>query len=204
MAKKEKRVTITEFENVMKQNFTNIVSVDWHGVEVHIKKTISLMDMMGFVNEVVESCFDDEGEFMPEIMDFAIKSNVLTRYANFTMPKDLEARYAMIYISDAIHLVYSVIDADQINEIMAAIDRKLNHLCSGDIASARNKLRDIIVKFDEMQDQFGEIFDGLSAEDLSNMFRATSQNGIDEVELVKAFLAQNQLNEKVVDIHGGN
>lgn len=140
---------------------------------------------------------------MPEIMDFAIKSNVLTRYANFTMPDNLEARYTMIYVSDAIHAVYSLIDADQINEILAAIDRKINFLCSGDIAYARNQLKSIVVKFDEMQDQFGEIFDGLSAEDLSNMFRATSNNSIDEVALVKAFMEQKTADEKVVDINGG-
>lgn len=203
MAKKEKKVTIGEFKNVMKENFENIITIDWHGVEVQVKKTISLVEMMGFVNEVVESCFDDEGDYMPEIMDFAIKSNVLTRYANFTMPDNLEARYTMIYVSDAIHAVYSLIDADQINEILSAIDRKINFLCSGDIAYARNQLKSIIVKFDEMQDQFGEIFDGLSAEDLSNMFRATSNNSIDEVALVKAFMEQKTADDKVVDINGG-
>lgn len=203
MAKKEKKVTIGEFKNVMKENFENIITIDWHGVEVQVKKTISLVEMMSFVNEVVESCFDDEGDYMPEIMDFSIKSNILTRYANFTMPDNLGARYTMIYVSDAIHAVYSLIDADQINEILAAIDRKINFLCSSDIAMARNQLKNIVVKFDEMHDQFGEIFDGLSTEDLSNMFRATSNNSIDEVELVKAFLEQKTENAKVVDIHGG-
>lgn len=203
MAKKEKKVTIGEFKNVMKENFENIITIDWHGVEVQVKKTISLVEMMSFVNEVVESCFDDEGDYMPEIMDFAIKSNVLTRYANFTMPDNLEARYTMIYVSDAVHAVYSLIDADQINEILGAIDRKIDFLCSGDIAYARNQLRAVVAKFDDMQDQFGEIFDGLSAEDLSNMFKATNTGSLDEVELVKAFVEHQTANEKVVDVNGG-
>ena len=75
---KRKRVSINALEKVMKSTYTPEEVITWHDIEVTITKTLPLKDVIGMVNDVVESCFAmEDGDFLPEIRDFAIKSAVL-------------------------------------------------------------------------------------------------------------------------------
>ena len=98
MAKaKTKRVSINALEKITDE-YVNEEVLEWNGLEITIKKTLSFSDMMKFVDSVAKSCFvQGSGDYAPEIFDFALRSNVLDTYANFTMPRDLEKQYAMVY-----------------------------------------------------------------------------------------------------------
>lgn len=93
MAKSEKRISISVMDKIIKEHFENTTTEQWYGIEVQIKKTLSFTEMMEFVNDVVLSCFQEDGGFVPEVMDFAIRSNILSKYANFSLPDKLEHRY---------------------------------------------------------------------------------------------------------------
>ena len=80
MAKTEKKVSIALFDKIVKEHFQNEATIQWHEAEVRVKRTLSLKEMLSFVDEVVGSCFHDELGYMPEVKDFAIKSSILTRY----------------------------------------------------------------------------------------------------------------------------
>ena len=99
MAKDIERVSINKFEQAVNvDNITTEILLDTQDVEIQIKKTIGLPEMMLFVQEVVEACIDGEsGEYLPEAYDFAIRSAVLTHYANFAMPANLEKQYWLVY-----------------------------------------------------------------------------------------------------------
>lgn len=190
---KRKKVTVTDFGNVVKEfAVDNVTTIDWHGIEIEIRRTLPLVDVLGFVEEVVESCFTEDGDYVPEVLNFAINCSVLTRYANLTMPKDIQQRYFLIYSSDILSTVMSYINLEQYAEITGAIGNKIEFLCDADIVASRNKLNELIMKFSEMEERFGQIFEGLSSADLSNMFKATAGGNITEAGLVKAFLANKE------------
>ena len=128
MAKSEKRISISVMDKIIKEHFENTTTEQWYGIEVQIKKTLSFTEMMEFVNDVVLSCFQEDGGFVPEVMDFAIRSNILSKYANFSLPDKLEHRYEIIYMTDIIDLVCSRINGAQLNEIVAYINRKVEFL----------------------------------------------------------------------------
>ena len=86
----KKRVPVDSFDKVVQSQAVSDTIVKWHDVEVVVKHTIGFTDMMEFTHDAAESCFSESGAFVPEVMDFAIKSNILTRYTNLTLPEELE------------------------------------------------------------------------------------------------------------------
>ena len=129
MAKTEKRISINTMDKIMKERFDNTITEQWCDIDVRIKKTLSFTEMMEFVNDVVLSCFQEDGGFVPEVMDFAIKSNILSKYANFSLPDNLEHRYEIIYKTDAVEMVCGKINNTQLNEIVSSIKNKVKFLC---------------------------------------------------------------------------
>lgn len=124
MAKNEKRISITALDKIMKEKFDNQVVDTWNDIEVVMKRNLSITETLEFVNDVVMSCFSDSNGFVPEVMDFAIKSNILSKYANFSLPDKLEHRHEIIYRTDAVFFVCEHINMEQLREITASIDKK--------------------------------------------------------------------------------
>lgn len=196
MAKNEKKVSITSFDKIAKEHFQNEKLIQWYGVDVRVKRTLPITDMLAFVDDVVTSCFHDKLGFMPEVKDFLIKSNILTRYANFAMPDNLERRYQMIYGTDAVDAVCAAIDPTQLQEIVNAINSKIRFLCDSKATLIQQRINDVLDVMEEMRNNTRDIFDGLSQDDLKNLVNAISKNGLDEQKLVRAILKQSEENSE--------
>jgi len=192
MAKSEKKVSIALFDKVAKEYFKNEEIIQWHGVDVKTKRTLSLTDMLGFVDDVIESCFHDGLGYMPEVKDFAIKSNILTRYANFSMPESLEHRYQMVYGTDAVDAVCAAIDTTQLQEIVNAINSKIRFLCDSKANLIQERINSVLETMEEMRDNTKDIFGGLSQDDLKALMGAITEHGLSEEKIVEAYMEQKR------------
>lgn len=192
MAKTEKKVSIALFDKIAKEHFQNEATIQWHEAEVRVKRTLSLKEMLSFVDEVVGSCFHDELGYMPEVKDFAIKSNILTRYANFSVPDNLEHRYQMVYGTDAVDAVCAVIDTTQLQEIVNSINDKIRFLCDSKATMIQERINDVLNTMEKMRDNTKSIFDGITQNDLKNLMGAITSNGLDEQKLVQAYIEQSK------------
>ena len=188
----EKKVSIDSFDKVAQAMAVSDTVIDWHGTEVTVKHTIGFTDMMEFVHDAAESCFSESGSFVPEVMDFAIKSNILTRYANFILPDDLEHRYAMIYGSDIVGVVCEHINNEQLQEITSAIKRKVNYACDAEVSVIQRKAAEMLNAFEELNKQVAGMFDGISQDDIQKLLGAVANGGFNEDALVKAYLQQTK------------
>jgi 2-C-methyl-D-erythritol 2,4-cyclodiphosphate synthase len=132
MAKKKgKQVSISALENIVKQADPNIIDVEWNGLSVAITRTISLEEMMKFADNVHKSCFNvDTGAYMPEVKEFAIRSNIMQRYANFSLPDNMDRQYMIVMTSGAVEMILEHINLVQYHALMDAI---LGALGAGDI-----------------------------------------------------------------------
>lgn len=190
MAKTEKKVSIALFDKIVKEHFQNEATIQWHEAEVRVKRTLSLKEMLSFVDEVVGSCFHDELGYMPEVKDFAIKSNILTRYANFSVPDNLEHRYQMVYGTDAVDAVCAVIDTTQLQEIVNSINDKIRFLCDSKANLIQERINAVLETMEEMSNSTKDIFGGLSQDDLAALMSAITEHGLDEKKIVEAYLEQ--------------
>jgi len=189
MAKNEKKISISSLDKIIKENFSNKSMHEWYGVEVAVKHSLSFTETLEFVGSVVDSCFQPNGDYIPEVMDFAIKSNILSKYTNISLPDNLEHRYEIIYNSDVVDFVCQHINKTQLQEIVTASVRKVEHLCNTGIVEIRAKLNGLVDSFAEMQTQTEEMFSNVSADDIAKVMSAIGNNGeISEEKIVQAFL----------------
>lgn len=189
MAKKEKRISINALEKIAKEQFAESVTKQWFDVEVIIKHSLSLVEMLELVNEVLDASFAPDGTFMPEIMDFSLKSGILTKYANFTLPENLEKQYELVYRTGVADMVIEHINTNQLDEIINAVNRKVDNMCKSDILALRFRLEKLLESFDTMQKQTADMFDGLNSDDAQILMKALSEVGtLDENKLVDAYM----------------
>lgn len=192
MAKNEKKVSINSLDKVIKENFTNKANTEWQGLEVSIKHNLSFTEVLEFVNDVVMSCFQDDGNFVPEVMDFAIKSNILSKYTNFSLPDKLEHRYEIIYNSDVVDFVCQNINMQQLREITASIDRKISYLCNTNVMNIQKQMMELVSAFENMQQKTADMFANFTPDDLTKIMGALNEDGFSEEKVVKAYLEQTK------------
>lgn len=188
MAKKEKRISINALEKIAKEQFPESVTEQWFDIEVTIKRSLPLKEMMQFVQEVVDACFTTDGTFVPEIMDFATKSGILTHYANFTLPDNLEKQYWLIYSTGAVDMVCQHINMVQLQEMIGGINRKIDHMCDTDIVATKAKLNDLYEAFVKMGTEVSELFSGVNADELQKMVGALGNTELSEEKIVSAYI----------------
>lgn len=190
---KTKKISINAFDKIIENTYTPTETVEWNGIEITIKNTLSLTEMMAFVDSVTKSCFtSDNGTYLPEVKDFAIKSCVLEMYANFAMPSNIEHRYKLIYCSDAISTVLQHINNQQFSEITQAIDDKVSHIAQANIEMVNRQANDLYASFDNLQKQLAEVFSGVGSDDMSKLVGAISKGKLNEEKLVQAYMSQTK------------
>ena len=190
MAKKESRISINKLESVMKEN---VVTIPMRGSEdaiITIRPTLPLKDMMQFVENVVSSCVDAEtATYTPEIKDFAIRSEILTAYANFNLPSDVEKQYELIYGTDAVGQVLEHINGDQFYAIEMAINARIEHEIKMIETVLAAKTNEMIARIEMMVEQFETVFNGINSSDFNGVMKKLSEmDGMTEESIAKAVL----------------
>lgn len=189
MAKKKiQKISVNAMDGIMKR-FDAVETIEWNGLQVVIKKNLSLEEMMTFANSVVKSCFDQaSGAYMPEVKDFAIRANVLDMYTNFTLPKDLSKQYDMVIWSGAVEMVLNYINYAQFNELVKAIDSKLQNTADANIQAFITKLDNVTTVFADMQTEMEKMFSGVDTEDIGKLVGAIANGNNTEEGIVKSYL----------------
>lgn len=188
MAKKRNEISITKLESTIKPETFVIPLLDSNEepvADITIKPVLSFEEMLEFVADVVDTCFTEEtGEYYPELMDFAIRYNVLTKYANFRMPEDPAKRYDLVYRTDAYWTVIDNINITQFNEIKKYISQKVDHMERQSEAVATKQLVELVNKMNSFIGASEQMFG--SEEEATDMIRTVLESRIDEEKLVKS------------------
>lgn len=188
MAKGEKKVSINAVDNIISERFVNTTSDVWYDVEVKIKRSLSFTDMLSFVNDVVHSCFQRNGVYVPEVLDFAIRSNLISRYTNVSMPDRLEHRYEILYNTDLVDFVCQHINMQQFQEMVNSINRKLSYMCNTNTVTVQNRLNDLISAFEAMQEKTEAMFSNVTPDDITRLVGAVGDGALTEEKIVQAYM----------------
>lgn len=195
MAKKDNKISVNALERTIEENIVTVPLLGTEGVDITIRRRLPLKDMLQFVEDVVSSCVDAaEGSYRPEIKDFAVGIAVLSYYANFRLPSNVEKQYELIYNTPALGQVKEQIDYEQFTEILCAIDGRIEHGRRMIESTAQAKTGELISRFEELAEKMGRLFGDISAEDIGGALKAmAASESLDEEKLVKAvFDAQNE------------
>lgn len=191
----KKQISINALEKIMNDNYTPTEVIMWNDLEVTINKTLSLQDVLEFVNGVTKSCFsENDNSYMPEVKDFAIKCCIVQLYANFRLPSDVEQRYNLIYCTDVVDVVLKHINNEQLNEIIEAINDKVDNIAQANIEMINKQMEELYASFNNLQTQLENLFSGINSEEMSKFVGALTEGKFDEEKLVKAYVEQKKEN----------
>lgn len=153
-----KKITIKDLTEKVNEVSVDEVDRQWKGLDIHIKTRIGVADMLDFVNTVVTWCIDeDTGEYRPEWRRFSYLSEIVERYTNLTLPRDLDKRYRILLCNDLINLIIANINAGQLADIEYAIDDKISYLCQSTSSVIYKQMSDVVNAFSQMQDVADEM-----------------------------------------------
>lgn len=184
----ENNISIEELNKAIAEDFKPVVEIDWRGLTLHIKKCLSLEEMMTFVSDVVSSCFAaNTNEYLPEIKDFTTRCCILESYAGIVLPKSLNEKYEMVYNCDIVSTVAQHIESMQFNAMLAAIDRKIEHQAQSNIEAMNKQMNELIAGFSTIEKNLSGIFGGIDNETITKIAGAIADGKFDENKLVKAF-----------------
>lgn len=193
---KIKKISINAFDKVKSEYYTPIKVVEWRGIEVTIKPTLSLVNMIEFVSQVSKGCFDiNNATFMPELKDFAIKTCILEKYTNFTLPINVEHQYELLYCTDVVDMVLQHINIQQFEEMIAAIDDKVMHMAQANIESIHSQMTELYSAFDGLQKNFENLFAGINPDDLTGILKSLNNEQFTDEGIVKAYMQQKNNGE---------
>lgn len=192
MSEKVNNVSVSAMDDIMKKTYINEEEVEWNGQHFVILRSLDMSGMLEFVDSVVRSCFDkDTKEYRPEAKDFAIRLNVIKRYANMNIPSNVDHQYTIAVCSGVVEMIMEHINRSQFNEMMRAIDAKMNNLASANIEMLYLKLENLLNMFDGLQNNVISVFDGITADDIKNIANAFANgNTPTEEGIVKAYIEQ--------------
>lgn len=190
MAKKESRISINKLESVLKENIVVVPMRGNEDVNITIRRTLPLNDMMQFVENVVSSCVDAEtASYTPEIKEFAIRSEILTTYANFNLPSNVEKQYELLYCTDVLCQVMEHINNKQLHEIEEAIDARIDHEVKMIETVLADKTNEMMLRIESMVEQFESAFGGINSDDFNGVVKKLSEMGsMTEESIAKAVL----------------
>lgn len=189
MTNKIKMISVNTFEKAVNSTYQPTTVTEWNGLEIVIKKHLSLAEVAKFVDVCVKACFDsDTAAYAPEAKDAAIRSCIVAFYTNITLPESIEKQYELIYHASILDSIIPHIDQTQLKSVISAIDEKTDYLVGVNTEVINKQVNDLQNIAANIQNQMSDIFNGISIDDIKKVMSALSDKGLDEEKLVKAYM----------------
>lgn len=184
-------ISISALENIMKENYEAVTTIDFHGQELIVRRTLPFQEMLKFVGEVVNSCFQGETHgYTPEVKDFALLNNIVEYYSNVRLPENIEKKYELLYQTDLIPVILGAINDRQFNEMLMAISTKIKYLADSNTERIVRKFESLGDLLTEITEKFSDVCSGVTKEDMQNIASAVSNGTVDEEKIVQLVMAQ--------------
>ncbi len=196
MATKMKKISISQMDKVMKNLSNTEAAFEWNGITVVVKTLLSFQEMMEFAGRVKANCFV-EGEYLPEVRDFAIRDCIVDMYSNIRLPDNIEHKYEILYRTDICQEIVKYINPEQYEQLLVAIDDKVTAASESNTEELRLRIEEIAHELDNMVTEAGALFDGIDKSDIETIFEAVKSSGrIDEEKIARAYMdAANERRE---------
>jgi len=142
--------------------------------KINIKSQLTVDEYMSFISNVVECCFDDDGEYIAHAKSLAIGVGLIDKYTDLWISdKDLtlEDKSLIIYNTDIIELIKDSVNKFQYTELMNAVNSQIEYRIKSSVSANENKLNAIISEFENIFNQIKSVVNGMSADDISILFK---------------------------------
>lgn len=206
MSKKKNRISVNTLEKYCSQ--LNLVPQeiqmpygDGEALSFTVKPLLTMDESIRFIEDVVRECImADDMLIIPLARNFIVKKNLMTYYANFTMPESQSKTYDFVMASSGIiTVILDNIDIDQFNMLCQSIDERIAFEERKMIAEQEHNVRQITENVSEFVSKMSGLFDGVDAEQMGNfvtsMGKMAQNTEISAQSLAGAFLESRNTKE---------
>lgn len=206
MSKKKNRISVNTLEKYCSQ--LNLVPQeiqmpygDGEALSFTVKHLLTMDESIRFIEDVVRECImADDMLIIPLARNFIVKKNLMTYYANFTMPESQSKTYDFVMASSGIiTVILDNIDLDQFNMLCQSIDERIAFEERKMIAEQEHNVRQITENVSEFVSKMSGLFDGVDAEQMGNfvtsMGKMAQNTEISAQSLAGAFLESRNTKE---------
>lgn len=185
-----KKVSVKTIEKVMKNTYCPTTTVRWNDIDITVTNTISLVDMMQLVADVVSGCFESgSGQYTPEVEDFLLRSSVVEKYSNVSLPDDVAKRYDVLYKTDIYPSIVDAINPAQYLEIGSAIKKKVDAIIRSNADLINEKVSTLESFILDLKAKAEGAFSLINAEDVALIRNAIKDGEFSAESFAKAYIS---------------
>lgn len=164
-------------------------SVKWCGNNFNVRNYLSINEMLSFVRNVCDMCFNsDDGTYLPELKDFAIKYVTLDMYTDIEISNNPSEVTPLIYGTDLFNCVFLHINNVQFDDMLRGIDAKIKHELEVGIAAISKGVNDLGNLLETMESQMSGMYDGINKEDLDKFASVLSGGDFDPTKILHSYM----------------
>ena len=115
------KLSLNNLKRVVGVSAKHNKKVQWRSSEITIKQLLSAQEYIAVTQDILRDCLAPDGTVAIELIDFAIRANIVAAYAYVELPTEFEELYYVLYASDLYDKVCSVANKAQITEIEKTI-----------------------------------------------------------------------------------
>lgn len=95
--------------------------VRWHDRELVVRQFLPIEEYVELVQLILQDSESPNHEIVPELLDFAIRKNIVAAYAFVDFPEDINEIYYILYASDIFRVVCSAANEEQIESVVRSV-----------------------------------------------------------------------------------
>lgn len=119
------KVTASTLKRIAGVSGKQYKKVTWHSTTLTIKQTLTIKEYIDTVHSIIQSCMTPEETCAVELLDFAIRLNIISSYAFVELPESLEDMFYIVYSSDLYETVCKNVNNSQVASIKDTVIRMI-------------------------------------------------------------------------------
>lgn len=184
-----KKVEFNQLKKAYENDGSDYMTREWHGIKIKVKCRMSFEDVSNIIFMVLSNVFDEESnELVPMARQLAVRLGIIETMTDIAIPKDVESQYELAYLPGLYDAIIASIERDQYSDLMESIAEKIYNIESFSFKHEQRRIEEIARSLSEFEDQYRDMFDGITAEDVSGVISAVANGVIDEEKLVSAYM----------------
>lgn len=186
--------------SIFDKEFNKTNTIDYKGIKITIKNSISLNDIREIIEIVSTSCVDvDMGTYEPALKSFLIDLEIILYYTNIRMPKDLKSQYDIITQTDLFNVILPYINAAQYTEIVNGVDSKIAFLLNSVNNLATAETMKLTKDIEYMTEILKNALDNISNDGIRELTDALNNASNSKKVSVPALAENNFENENIMN-----
>lgn len=205
MAKKKNNVSINALERYCDGDGIDTVirtvkAANGAEITYEVRKRLSFEECARFVEDVVKECIVSSADLIvPLSREFVIRRNLMTYYANFTMPASMIKAFDLVMASgEIVSDILSVIDSHQYYMIETAIGERIDFEKRKMLSVQETKANQLLAEIAQFTEKMEMLFGNVDGDQMSHFIESMSKLNVGSVskeELTSALMSAMKDNQ---------